>query len=254
MQTNRGLDNIKDVPIFFILGSPRSGTTLLRFLLDSHENIYIPLESPYIISLFRKYRNISEWNEITFEKLFRDLSFFQKYKLWKADKNKLKNDILLYGKNATYQIICKIIHTNYFSLIPKKEVKLIGDKNTPYGLRNKAIHGIFPDAKFIHFVRDYRAHLFSMLNTGIYSKIVPSIVTRWKYQNNKIEKLKVKVPGNFITIRYEDLVDNAEITIKKICIFLNIEYKSQMVLHPQRNDISNFFNKNEFEKLHNSLT
>jgi hypothetical protein len=251
---NNNLSKIEKVPIFFILGSPRSGTYLLRFILDSHENIYIPLENPYIPFLYKKYKNTKKWNDISFEKLYHDLTLFKPFSLWKTDKNKLKKEILEVGANASFQTICKIIHSNYYSITPKKEILIIGDKNPPYAVNNKVIRKLFPDAKYIHLVRDYRGFAFSMLKTDIFRPIVSSLITRWKYQNKKIEKFKVKIPGNFTTVRYEDLVDDPEITIKRICTFLNIEYKAEMIQHSQRENLNTVFNENVIGKYHNSLT
>ena len=41
------INKIKELPIFFIVGSPRSGTTMLRTIFDAHPNVSIPLENPF---------------------------------------------------------------------------------------------------------------------------------------------------------------------------------------------------------------
>ena len=51
------IDTIRNLPFFFILGRPRSGTTLLRTILDAHPNIVIPPENSYLIHLYFKYRH-----------------------------------------------------------------------------------------------------------------------------------------------------------------------------------------------------
>src|SRR6185369_11947595 len=37
------------LPVPFIVGSPRSGTTLLRFMLDSHPELAIPPETGFLV-------------------------------------------------------------------------------------------------------------------------------------------------------------------------------------------------------------
>ena len=41
--------------MFFILGNPRSGTTLLRVILHSHENIIVPPECGFLTWLYKDY-------------------------------------------------------------------------------------------------------------------------------------------------------------------------------------------------------
>jgi hypothetical protein len=69
------------IPFFFILGRPRSGTTLIRTLFDAHPNVKIPPEFPFIPLLARRFRNVKEW-DARFICLVRDyrerLLYFQK--------------------------------------------------------------------------------------------------------------------------------------------------------------------------------
>lgn len=250
----RDLSHIKDVPVFFILGSARSGTSLLRLMLESHENIYIPLENPYILFLYTKYKKVYNWDEKKFTKLYKDLSYFRIFKLWNTDKDKLKEEILEYGSHASFQTLCKIIHTNYQSFQPKSEVKIIGDKNPFYSIFCKRIHLIFPDAKFIHIIRDYRGHALSVKKAGLFKPIFSSIVYRWKLQNKKIDQLKKTDPDIFCTIKYEDLVEDTVPVLQKICTFLNIEFKKEMATHLQRNLITAIYKKDHIQKFHSSLS
>lgn len=47
--------NIADTPFIFIVGRPRSGTTLLRTLYDAHPNVNIPPECQFVVNLYGKY-------------------------------------------------------------------------------------------------------------------------------------------------------------------------------------------------------
>ena len=54
---------LSQIPFFFIVGRPRSGTTLLRTLFDAHPNVTIPPECQFIVNLYPKYGKTSNWTE-----------------------------------------------------------------------------------------------------------------------------------------------------------------------------------------------
>ncbi len=57
----------KGIPIFFVVGRPRSGTTLLRTLFDAHPNVLVPPECQFIINLYPKYGKVTNWSKKNLE-------------------------------------------------------------------------------------------------------------------------------------------------------------------------------------------
>ena len=57
--------NISQIPFFFIIGRPRTGTTLLRSLFDAHPNVQIPWECQFVLNLYPKYGTLELWNSGT---------------------------------------------------------------------------------------------------------------------------------------------------------------------------------------------
>ena len=54
---------VEKIPVFFILGRPRSGTTLLRTLFDAHPNVATPVECAFIINMRQKYAKVTNWTK-----------------------------------------------------------------------------------------------------------------------------------------------------------------------------------------------
>ncbi|NQU34666.1 MAG: sulfotransferase [Bacteroidetes bacterium] len=52
------MEQLNKIPFFFVVGRPRSGTTLLRTLFDAHPNVSFPPECQFIINLYPKYGKI----------------------------------------------------------------------------------------------------------------------------------------------------------------------------------------------------
>lgn len=220
---------LSSIPMFFIIGKGRSGTTLLQTMLDANPHVLIPLESRFVIHLKSKYEHIKQWNaekiSAFYEDLFTDIKFST---LWQVDKEKLKRDLLSLDGQATFALLCKVVYLNYLSMFGNKEVKLIGDKNPIYTVFTKDLLRIFPGSKFIHLVRDYRDNIHSHM-TVFPVKNVTFLARKWKFYNEEAERLKKQFPGAVLTVRYEDLVSDPVPQLQKICAFLGVEFTPAMM-------------------------
>jgi hypothetical protein len=228
------IDKIKELPIFFIVGSPRSGTTLFRTFFDAHPNIQIPLEMPFLMYYYDQYKNTTKWDKETIDQfineLFTDIKYnFWSLKIWKINKEELRNVLSEMPLNSKYADITKVIYLCFNSVFPKETIKLIGDKNPLYSHFLKKIHHIFPEVKFIHIIRDYHDHILSMERVSFGSRLTPFTALKWKQCQKKIEKYKEKFSEKFYTIKYEYLVNNPKTELEKICDFLEIDFKEDML-------------------------
>ncbi len=216
-------------PFFFIIGRARSGTTLLRTLFDAHPNVVIPLESPIIMRLSGKYSKINNWLESDIIDFYNDLVKVKDFNKWNINTDKLKAELLKLVGKSTYKHLIQTVYLFTDSVFEKKEILLIGDKNPVYSISIKALFKLYPEAKYIHLKRDYRAHILSMINAGLYSNDIVTLAFRWKYSSKIISKLKRKYPDSFYTIKYEDLVSNPKLHVEKLCDFLSIPYEPEVV-------------------------
>ncbi|NVO01942.1 MAG: sulfotransferase [Bacteroidetes bacterium] len=247
-------NNIDTIPFFFIVGRARSGTTLLRCLLDAHPEINIPLECAFIVHLSSKYGKKTNWDEESILSFYQDLQQYPKFHFWTIDKEKLKKDLLnSVGKNS-YSNICKVVYFNFKSFFPKSEIKLLGDKNPSYSFHTKKLLKLFPDARFIHITRDYRDNIISMINAKFEAKIFSSLAFRWKFSNKAVIKQKKLTPERFYTLRYEDLVEKPESYIKDICQFLKIDFIPEMMdYHSKLEELKKIYPAELINRHHKSL-
>lgn len=217
------ITEVRNTPIFFIIGRPRSGTTLLRHLFDAHPNVNIPSECNYILALSRKYKHTEKFDRKTLEKFLEDLKQTKSYDTLSMDDELLKKNVFSVPENITYPELCKIVHASYASIHDKKEMLLIGDKNPAYSSENfTKVFSLFPDAKFIHLIRDYRDQATSLLKARFKSLSPAFIALTWKGSLKTINRCKQKSPENFFTLRYEDFVREPEKHFGELCSFLQI--------------------------------
>ena len=135
----------------FIIGSPRSGTSILRLLLDSHPNISCGPESKFLI----------EMNNLICKKFWfalADFGFDKSY--WQL-------------KNAQY------FSDFQYEYARKRGKKRWAEKTPAYSLDLEVINILFPDCQFIHIIRDGHDVLASVVRRWGYIKGV-KFLYKWK--------------------------------------------------------------------------
>ena len=162
--------NLHHIQLVFLVSRGRSGSTMLQNILDAHPNICAPLESKFVLHLKSKYKNISHWNNKTINQFITDLYTNRKIRLfWNIDKKNLY-DLFSQYKIESFADACKIIYLSFPSVHTKNNVTVIIDKNPAHSRFIYELYTVFPNAKFIHLVRDPRATTNSLNTYHIFLK------------------------------------------------------------------------------------
>ena len=215
---------------FFIIGSGRSGTTLLRRILNSHSELFIPPETYEIgpsIQQFRVINNIG-WNNLV-KLVYANFEFNSDFHAF--NMGSLKN---LYVEVCSYddsqRTLAHILNALYLHY--RKEHKIEagrwGDKTPLNTLYLQEIKDVFPAAKFIHVIRNPYDSIFSYVNSGIY-KNIKDAAERWKKSIELACDLGEKYACNYFEIQYEKMVDMPAENIMNICKYLEIDYEKSML-------------------------
>jgi hypothetical protein len=256
MQRERHLSakQLKDIPMFFIVGRPRSGTTLLRTLFDAHPNVIVPAECQLIVNLYPKYGKITNWTSELLEAFYHDLYRQWRFDIWPVDRKSLyRNLMACKGKNS-YSTIIKVVYFEYHSIYGHNFLLALGDKNPGYTIYTEKLLKIFPEAKFIHIIRDYRDNFVSIRNVDFELPFIPLTVAKWKHFIRKFRKASGRHPGTHLEIRYEDLVSKPEETFRFLCEFIGIPYNAAPFnFYKKTEDSLRVFPKNLIYKYHASL-
>jgi len=201
---------IDDKEFIFIIGSLKSGTTWLQILLTAHPNVIGTVE----LSLFNNYISplIKAWTlesaNIINQKWVKGLPFIMKEK----DFYDLLNDF-----------ICKA-YENVLALSP--EATHIIDKDPAYSFVLKEIELFFPNAKFIHIIRDGRDVSSSLMHVnkhiGYGAVSITEAALKWKSSIEAAYKGK-KNKDRYLEIRYEELLENSKKTLTKVYEFCGLK-------------------------------
>lgn len=243
------------IPMFFIIGRPRSGTTLLRVLFEAHPNVVIPPESPFIISLYKKYSKVNFWDDETIKNFTEDVFNQRYFDKWLLNKEILLENLLKAKGENTFQQMVRIVCLSYRSVFKKEEIKLIGDKNPANSLFVNRIHRLFPDSKIIHITRDYRDNYLSLINVNFEVPIVPLVVYRWKFAYTRMQKLKRMYPELICSVKYEDLATDPENQFRDVCHFMGLVFDPSVFnFYEKKEEIEGVYaGSDELKIVHKSL-
>ncbi len=254
MPTPTVSQKVSTIPVFFILGRPRSGTTLLRTLFDAHPNVATPVECAFIINMNQKYGKVKQWSCELLHTFYEDVQKHIKFDTWNIDLEQLKSDLLDCEGENTFQNVCKVVYFDYISLFPKEDIRWIGDKNPVYATYTPEILKLFPASKFIHLVRDPRDNIISLKNVDFEGPFTALLAYRWQHSARKLHYIKKKYPEKFYTIRYEDLVSEPEKYYLEMCNFLSLPYYDHVFnFYKKQDEAMKKFNIDKIMKYHKSL-
>lgn len=222
----------KSPGLFFILGSPRSGTTLLRTLFDAHPNVNIPLEYPLIPLLYPKYKNKKSFSQNDIRAFIDDLKkpikfVFWDINRWRIDWKQFEIDALAQSE-IDFASLCTLLNRSFKSCFNKEEIMMIGDKNPIYSEHALLLVKLYPDAKFIHLSRDPRGQIASLQRQHFGNRLTPANAFRWNHHQKLAWRCRNFVCSNLIDIKYEDFIAEPEETLMLLCQFIGIPYKREV--------------------------
>ncbi len=210
----------------FIVGTQRSGTTLLRLLLNAHSQIGIPEDASFLMPLLKKryiHKDIAGDNLKALVDYFSLNSWFR---LWNYDCSDFLSRLSKTNKISLHDLIERL----YFSYCDKGGKKIWGDKTPSFFRKIDILFRLFPDAKFIHIVRDGRDAFDSFRKVDQTKNNSAVMAIDWDYKLFRIEKSFKKLPiDNRVTVRYEDLLEDTEKALRTICSVIGVDYEINMV-------------------------
>lgn len=246
--------------LFFILGRPRSGTTLLRTLLDAHPEIKVPPEYPVLLNLYRQFGKCRRYTpevKKKFSEAFKErlASPNWQYSFLGIDEEELSRNLQALPEHSLFKDVFCLFYVHYSSVFPHTEpLRAIGDKNPIFATFAWRLHQIFPDARFIFLIRDYRDNFLSVRKFAFEAPIVALQAYRWKYVARLAVRFQHRYPTQTLLIRYEDLANEPEKILRQILQFLGLDWNAQMLDYYKYAEIvTEKYDKELLELFHKNL-
>ncbi len=225
---------------FFIIGNPRSGTTLLRLMCHAHPDTIVPQECAFAAWFAKDY---GDWSTASYqngqaEAFFEAMQSAYKWELWQMPPKTL-HEAIFSVQHASYPAVVDAIYHAYAAM-HGRTITRWGDKNNYYLSQIPTLQRLFPGAQFVHIIRDgrsvgcdYRGVMASQIDSMYAPKLpttIEGIATEWGQNIKTVEAAFADLPAaQCHTIRYEDIVLRPEATLRTLCEFLHLPWSDQML-------------------------
>jgi hypothetical protein len=239
-------DASSDSPIF-IVGTPRSGTTLTAKILGRHSNIFMPGETHFFEDIYARRGEIGDLvgakeKRVVAERLY---SLYHRHM---EKESQFRVESMFADSTELYHLIESChdygeVLSTFMSAQMSYEKKFRWGNNVPRDIFHiEDIWALYPGAKVIICVRDIRAFLLSYRNKwkvarndfqiermkDIYHPVVTSLL--WKSSmKTAMAVLGEPKSDDVKLVRYEDLVGEPNQTLASICQFIGEEFEPDII-------------------------
>ena len=223
-----------DHPVFpFFVGCGRSGTTLLRAMFDAHRDVAVPDEVAFIIRYARPHYALQYgWPRRFDAARCTDLivgdSSFRRWPITEPEARAALAD-------AIPTSFADTIRQLYALAAARRGKSRYADKTPMHVLHLRRLGRLFPEARFVHVVRDGRDVAMSYRSVGWGPTTVEDAAVRWRRSvlrgRSEGERLGA---GRYREVRYEDLVRDPERVLRELCGFLDLEWDDGVLHHHER--------------------
>jgi hypothetical protein len=220
-------------PFPFFVGRGRSGTTLLRAMFDAHPDMAVPDESHFVVTLGHRRSEFEEQGGFNSE-LFVDHLFGRPaFKLWGLDRDEVLADFDR-AKPVDYPAAIRALYGSYARHQGKSRY---ADKTPIYVLHIDFLSRLFPEAKFVHIIRDGRDVALSYLDVQWGPQSVEEAAIYWKRFVRSGRRAGAALgPSRYTEVHYERLLEDPEGVVRDLCAFLDVEFSDQMLRYFERAD------------------
>lgn len=210
-----------------IVGSPRSGTTLLRLMLDAHSQLAIPPETGFLTVAGK----LKGKGDRLRDKFFQAITNFPEALPCWPDFDIAKEDFRT-ALAAIEPFNVSDGFRTFYRLYAERRGKLRwGDKTPIYCRHLDAIRRVLPEARFIHLIRDGRDAALSLRR--LWFSPGWEIETQASYWRECV--LAARRAGanhrDYLEVRYENLILNTRETLEQICAHIELRFEEAMLAY-----------------------
>jgi hypothetical protein len=217
------------VPAPFVVGIARSGTTLLRLMLDAHPQLTIPPETHFLPRLFTQFGRWTKEGVEGVELRERAIELITTHPRWgdldldaeEVRRRMADHDPLTAGDAAR----------SFYEAYAAREGKpRWGDKSPPYAWKANRIQRNLPEAHFVHLIRDGRDVALSLSEVSWGPGDVSAAAAKWadelRRARHRARRLRA---GTYMEIKYEDLVADPEPLLRGVADFVSLPWDDAML-------------------------
>ncbi|MGH9382717.1 MAG: sulfotransferase family protein [Vicinamibacterales bacterium] len=209
-----------------ILGVSRSGTTLLKQMLDHHSEVAIPRESFFLPQLWARYRRRPDTDA-----LLADLECLPRIRDWGVSLEEVRRRV---PPGASFTETIATVYRVYADSCGKPRY---GEKTPQYLQHLELLERVFPGAQYVHIVRDGRNAALSYAETHRRRRLdltfpqgLGDFAACWRREVLDARTFGASAAsGRYFELRYEDLIAQPEARLREVCAFLDLRFEPMML-------------------------
>jgi Sulfotransferase family len=233
-------------PYLFVVGAPRSGTRLLGRLVNAHPDIAVIHEARFVPGWFRHRRGVTPEGFVTPE-LVEKLAKFERFEQLEVEREQLEQ-LVAGRKRLPYSAFVTELFDLHGTALGKR---LVADKSPRYVRNLPTLHELWPQARFVHLVRDGRDVALSVLswrkvvergelvaNLPTWEEDHTTTVALWWERLVRLgrEDGGALGPALYHDLRYESLVSDPAAECEALSAFLDVPYDEAMLRYHEAAD------------------
>ena len=209
-------------------GCPRSGTTLLRALLDNHPQIAIPPETNFVLPLWHdrpRHRTPHDAAEFIFGGRGRG-----------RGGRRLRGDLprpeAIALTAAGGPSLGGVLSAAFALYAGRTDKPRWGDKRPRYAVYLDALFALWPDAQFVNVIRDPRGAVASQIPMGWDppETALEASTANWLMSIERVDACRGRLrPDQLHDLRYEDLVRNPAVALTGVCAFAGLDASGAVI-------------------------
>lgn len=212
--------------LVFAGGCPRSGTMMLGAILaGSPEVIAVPASDFKVPILKRKL----ELNSSTVREILDEVNSNPRFKLWEMPIKAVSEEEMFQSRSPNTPDIFTWLFQEYAKFKGKTGSGVLLDRTPNNVTCVQLLLEAFPEAKFLHLVRDGRGVAASVLPLDWGPVTIQAAAELWLKRLSFGLAVELAHPSRVMRVKYEDILSSPDTTIKKICDWTGIPFEQKMI-------------------------
>jgi LPS sulfotransferase NodH len=211
-------------PDVFVVGMPRSGTTLLTSILAAHPKVAVAPESHYFPEVWRRFQRPTREDVPRLLEAFFANPHVRAYEFTQPDRDAIRDAVTSDPDRAHAALLGTATR-----VWARRHDRPVVVEKTPRHLEYlPAIIRLFPDSRFVVMQRDPRDVALSLSRVEWNDVDFITGLRRWRDYARRGRAFVHAHPDRAIRVRFEDLVADTEAQAKRLCDLVGLEYSQAM--------------------------